>query len=61
MGCVHCGEELTEDPVDTTFCNYKSPRYSKGTHTGNIYECNNCEHLTIELIQEGDKLESWSY
>lgn len=61
MNCVHCGEHLPEDVHDKTFCNYDSPRYSNGTHTGNIYKCDQCEEYTIELVQEGGKLESWSY
>ena len=61
MECVHCSEQLPDEPHDTTFCNYKSPRYSEGTHTGNIYLCEHCEEYTIELVQERGRLEGWSY
>lgn len=61
MECVHCGEQLSDEPHDTTFCNYNSPRYSEGTHTGNIYRCDHCEGYTIELVQEGGRLGSWGY
>lgn len=61
MECVNCGEQLPDEPHDTTFCNYNSSRYSKGDHTGNIYHCENCEEYTIELVQESGKLETWNY
>lgn len=61
MKCVHCEAELPEEPHDTTYCNYNSPRYSEGTHTGNIYRCPECDEDTVELVQEGGRLESWSY
>lgn len=51
---------------DTTYCNYQSPRYAEGVHTGDIYdhECDGPEDekqdMWIHLIQE-NKLEPWSY
>lgn len=59
--CVHCGAELPDEPHDTTYCNYNSKRYSEGTHTGNIYRCTECGEDTLELVQEGGRLESWRY
>lgn len=61
MTCQHCGAELPDDPHDTTYCNYDSVRYTKGTHTGNIYQCVECGEHTIELVQENCALDAWYY
>jgi hypothetical protein len=61
MECVHCDSELPENIHDTTYCNYNSPHYPEGTHTGDIYRCEACDELTIVLVQEGGRTESWSY
>lgn len=60
MLCSHCGEDLPEEIHDTTYCNYNSPRYSEGTHTGDIYKCEHCGELTIHYVQEGH-WDSWYY
>ena len=61
MECVHCGCELPLEIHDTTYCTYNSPRYREGTHTGNIYRCEECEGYTLELVQEKSKLIPWGY
>ncbi len=61
MECPEHGVEM--ELVDTTYSNYDSPRYPKGTHTGDIYRCPKCEEyydLWIYLVQEGI-IEKYNY
>lgn len=58
MNCPECNTEM--ELIDTTYSNYDSPRAKKGEHTGDIYECKQCNGLFIDSFLSG-KLENWSY
>jgi len=59
MNCPNCSIEDME-VVDTTYCNYNSPRFREGEHTGNIYYCPVCECNFILRVNEKE-LSTWSY
>ena len=58
MECPDCNKVMPL--IDTTYCNYESPRAYKGQHTGDIYECEECEALYIYSYLRGC-LEPWAY
>lgn len=58
MECPECKREM--ELIDATYSNYDSPNAYKGQHTGDIYECKDCERLYLDSFIRG-KLEDWSY
>lgn len=59
MNCPECGMEM--ELIDSTYCNYDSPRASKGQHTGDIYRCNNCEEDYINSFLDNElRIWDWS-
>lgn len=58
MTCPECKREM--ELIDTTYSNYDSGRCQKGQHTGDIYECKDCEQLYIDSFIRVCS-QTWSY
>ena len=58
MDCPECGKEMNQ--IDSTYCNTKTDRAEIGEHTGNVYECVDCERIFLDNFLNG-KLHEWNY
>ena len=55
--CPECGEDMGE-PIDITFSTMHTDRSRPGQHTGDIYECEQCEQRWIDDFLN-DVLRPW--
>ena len=56
--CKECSVEM--DQVDTTYSNINTSRCEAGQHTGDVYQCSNCDALCLDNMLTGE-VESFSY